>query len=260
MTRVVILFLLVLLPGPALAWGAEGHEIVALIALKALTPQARARAARLLGGVPMLVHDANWADEIRSLRPETGQWHYVNIPLAARGYDPRRDCPGGACVVAQINRDLAILNNRKAPAAAQAEALRFLIHFVGDVHQPLHAADNNDNGGNAVHVRIGAERTSLHHIWDVDVVETMGLDAAGIAAGIGRAVSPAQRKAWQAGGAAQWANEAQAIAREAVYPVTHGRYNLRLPPAYLRQNQSVARLQLARAGVRLAWLLNRTLR
>ena len=76
-----------------MAWGAEGHEIVALIALRELTPAARSQVARLLGGDAMMVHDANWADEIRDQRRDTGPWHYVDIPLDAPGYDARRDCP-----------------------------------------------------------------------------------------------------------------------------------------------------------------------
>lgn len=252
MKRALILVLLLLLPGRALAWGAEGHEVIATIALAELTPQARAQAAGLLGGAAMLVHDSNWADEIRDQRPETGRWHYVNIPLDAVRYDARRDCSGGDCVVAQVTRQLAVLADRKAPPRRRAEALRFVIHFVGDIHQPLHAV--GDRGGNAVRVRLMGDRTNLHHVWDASVLEPMGPDAGAIAARL--APTPAQRKAWRTGGPADWANESHAIAR-AVYP--RDRRVLRLSFASLEAAGPAVRAQLAKAGDRLAWLLNRAL-
>jgi hypothetical protein len=249
-----------LAPSRALAWGAEGHEIVAALALRELTPAARQQVGRLLGNPVMMVHDASWADEIRDSRPETGAWHYVDIPLWAGSYDVRRDCSGRACVVAQIENDLQILSNRRAPDAARAEALRFLIHFVADVHQPLHAEDNDDKGGNQVHVRLGHERASLHKLWDVDVVEPLGPDPDTIAQGIEQDLSSAQRKDWQSGTPARWANEAHAIAREHIYPPLGGARDLRLPRDYAFREAPLARILLAKAGVRLAWLLNATLK
>jgi hypothetical protein len=155
---------------PVFAWGAEGHEIVALIAARELSPSARAQVAHLLGSTAMMVHESNWADEIRDQRPETGPWHYVDIPLRAPGYDARRDCPDRDCVVAQIENDQRILANRKLGDGVRAEALRFLIHFIADVHQPLHAGDNEDRGGNQVRVVMGRERANLHRIWDADAI------------------------------------------------------------------------------------------
>ena len=150
--RLALTVILICLPLPALAWGAEGHEIVAAIALRELTPAARLQVARLLGSEAMLVHDSNWADEVRDQRPDTGPWHYVDIPLDAPGYDAGRDCGGDACVVAQISHDLHVLGNARVSAGQRAEALRFLVHFVADIHQPLHAVDNADKGGNGVRV------------------------------------------------------------------------------------------------------------
>jgi hypothetical protein len=252
--------LLILLPGPAFAWGAEGHEIVALIAARELTPAARAQAAHLLGGEAMLVQDSNWADEVKDQRRDTGRWHYVDIPLRSPGYDPRRDCPGGNCVVAQIENDLRVLGNRRLGDGARAEALRFLIHFVADVHQPLHAEDDDDRGGNQVRVAIGRERTNLHHVWDVDVVEAIGFDAGAAVDSIERSLSSADRKAWATGTPAAWANESHAIARDAVYPLLIGRRELRLPRDYAWRNAGLTRMLLAKAGLRLAFLLNGALR
>lgn len=133
MWRILAALLLLLLAGPALAWGPQGHEVVAVIASQHLSGTARAEVARLLGGNAMMVHDSNWADEIRDRRRDTSSWHYVDIPLGARGYDPRRDCPDGDCVVAQIEKDMRVLANRGAASArnrgvrdASGEVLAFL--------------------------------------------------------------------------------------------------------------------------------------
>lgn len=260
MFRVALTILLLLAPVPAFAWGAEGHEIIAAIALRELSPMARLQTASLLGGDVMLIHDANWADEIRDQRPETGRWHYVDIPLGAPGFDPRRDCRSNDCVVAQIENDRRVLADAHASRQVRTEALRFLIHFVGDIHQPLHAVDNNDKGGNAVRVYMPGERTNLHRVWDAEVVEALGADADMIAGGIDHAITPAQRKSWQAGTPADWANESYRIARDEIYPVSRGRRTMRLPASYPGSEKFVVRQQLARAGVRLAWLLNATLR
>jgi hypothetical protein len=256
---VILAGVLMLTSTPVFAWGAEGHEIVALIAARELSPSARAQVAHLLGSTAMMVHESNWADEIRDQRPQTGPWHYVDIPLRAPGYDARRDCPDRDCVVAQIENDQRILANRKLGDGVRAEALRFLIHFIADVHQPLHAQDNDDRGGNQVRVVMGRERANLHRIWDADVVEVQGVDAAAAADSIERSVSPAQRKAWAGGTPAGWANEAHAIARDYIYPPLQGRRELRLPRDYAWRQAATARIQLAKAGMRLAWLLNSTL-
>jgi len=247
-------------PLPASAWGPQGHEIIASIALRELTPAARDQVARLVGGPAMMVHDANWADEIRDQRRDTAPWHYVDIPLAATGYEARRDCPDQDCVVAQIENDRRALADHRLRDGVRAQALRFLIHFVADLHQPLHAEDNDDKGGNDIRVYIGRERASLHRVWDSDVVEALGRDTGAIADKIERSISPAQRKAWASGAPAQWANEAHAIARDQIYPPLNNRRELRLPRDYAFRQASVARLQLAKAGVRLAWLLNSSLR
>lgn len=260
MMRIFLVFLLVLPPVPAMAWGAQGHEIITTIAAQQLTPRARAQVARLLGSPTMLIHDSNWADEVRDQRPETGPWHYVDIPLRAPNYVPARDCPTGQCVVAQIVRARQTLADIRQSPARRAEALRFLIHFVADLHQPLHAADNGDRGGNDIRISLDGRRTNLHQLWDTRIVEAMGRNTAQIASGIAGAVSPQQRKSWQAGTPAAWADESHRLARDRVYPMVQGRRSLRLSARYLRAEMPATREQLAKAGMRLAWLLNNTLR
>jgi hypothetical protein len=254
------LAVLLMAPTPAEAWGPAGHEVIALIALGELTPAARGQVAGLLGSPAVMVQDSNWADEIRDQRRDTGRWHFVDIPLGAPGYDARRDCPGQDCVVAQIENDRRVLSDPRLSPAARAKALRFLIHFVADAHQPLHAEDNDDKGGNDVRVYLGRRRESLHRVWDSEVVEFLGREPNQVADRIERSITPDERRAWIGGSPAQWANEAHAIARDRIYPPLHNRRELRLPRDYAQAQAGLARLQLAKAGVRLAWLLNTTLK
>ena len=256
----VLLVALLAAPGPAFGWGAEGHEIAAGVALRELTQASRQQVADLLGGEAMLVEQSNWADEIKDRRRDTARWHFVDIPLSAPAYVAERDCPHDDCVVAQIEADVQALRNKRLDKAARAQALMFLIHFLADVHQPLHAEDDDDRGGNEVRVQIGRERANLHRVWDADVVEALGLDPDAVAAGIERAITPGQRAAWTHGTPADWANEAHAIARDQIYPPLRGQRKLRLPRDYAWREAPVARIQLAKAGVRLAWLLNTTLK
>lgn len=257
--RALLFFLAMLAPAPAFAWGVQGHEVVAAIALDELTPRAKAQVTQLLGAPAMMIHEASWADEIRDRRPETGRWHFADIPLRARAYDRRRDCAWDDCIVAQIGKDRRILADPRAPRGPRAEALRFLIHFVADIHQPLHAEDDDDRGGNAIRVYLNGARTNLHRVWDSDVVEVFGYGA-GADRAVAAIITPARRKAWAAGTPADWANESHAIARDAIYPALRGRQSLRLPHDYAWRERAVTQTQLAKAGVRLAWILNTTLK
>ena len=259
--RFLLAFLLVI-PIPAFAWGLEGHEVIARIAADNLSPAAHLRISQLVGGdaPALMVLDSNWADEIRADRPQTTNWHFVNIEIGSKSYDPRRDCARDDCVVAQINRDIAVLRDPKAPHAAKIEALRFLIHFVGDLHQPLHAADRRDKGGNGLIVFMKNRRTNLHRVWDEDLVEALGPDAGPVAGSIEAGLSPEGKAKLAAGTPADWANESFSVAAKEIYARIPSRGPVRLPRDYAGREKQVVRLQLARAGIRLAMLLNQTYR
>jgi hypothetical protein len=261
-TRRFLAVVLLLLPAQAVAWAPLGHQVVAAIAARHLTPAARQQVSALLGGdaAAMLVLDSNWADEIRSGRPQTAAWHYVNIELGSGGYNAARDCPGGNCVVAQINRDAGILSDPHASRGAKTEALRFLIHFVGDVHQPLHAADRADKGGNGIKVRWHGKRLSLHQVWDQDVVQALGQDSGRIAAESDASLSAQQKQQLSGGTPTDWANESFTLAAREIYAPLPQRGRINLPDDYAIRESGVARLQLERAGLRLAALLNRIFR
>jgi hypothetical protein len=245
------------MPRPVLAWAPEGHAIVAAIAERELTPVTRARVAALLGGETALILDSSWADEVRQQRPDTTPWHYVNIEIGSEGYDAARDCGDGNCVVVQIRREVGVLSDPRASKEAKAEALRFLIHFVADLHQPLHAADHQDRGGNDDQFRWHGKRVSLHHMWDQEVVTVLGNDPSRVAAAIDANLSPQQKAQMTKGSVEDWTNESFHLAEGEIYSRLPQR---RLPDDYAFRESGVARQQLARAGIRLAAILNRVLK
>ena len=139
--------LLALVPPAVLAWGTQGHQVIALLAEQQLSSQARLEVTRLLALEPgeTLASISTWADEQRS--PQTAARHYVNFPRDSCSYDANRDCPDGKCVVEAINRQAQILQSTTADEK-RLTALKYLVHLVGDVHQPLHAGYQDDKGGN----------------------------------------------------------------------------------------------------------------
>ena len=256
---------LAVVPQSAWAWGNEGHKIVALIAASELTPVAKAQVEQLLSGdaVTSMADVSTWADKIRRDRPETGAWHYVNIEITSTGYDAARDCPNDGCMVAQVQRDIAIVGDRTLAQPIRAEALRFLIHFVGDLHQPLHAADNHDRGGNQVRVVLNGERKNLHAVWDTDVIEALGDNPGTVAVALERQITAAEKRQWSRGSMVDWANQSFQIAKTKIYPTLPGTGGTNapiiLPPDYAQLEADIARIQLEKASVRLATLLNKEL-
>ena len=178
MARSRSLFLLAIslvMASNAWSWGAQGHEVIAAVAWQRLTPQARQEVSRLLALEPgeTMVSVATWADEHRS--PATGVWHYVNFPRSGCNYDAVRDCPDGRCVVAAIAHQRAVLASQ-AGDAQRLKALKYLVHLVGDVHQPLHAGYQDDRGGNRFQLQAWMHARNLHAVWDSGLLRNMDLD------------------------------------------------------------------------------------
>jgi hypothetical protein len=245
---------------PALGWGPEGHQIIATIAAEHLNEQARAAVNELLRGRSM-AEVANWADEVRS-RPEyewTRPLHYVNVPRDAVRVDMNRDCENGLCIIRAINDASQALRQRRGSANELAEALMFLIHFVGDIHQPMHVAYRDDLGGNQIDVIIFEDLSNLHRVWDSDLLRRrIEVGGAGhwraLATELQQGISAQQRRQW--GGqidSIAWANETLSQTRR-IYaelpPVTD------LGEAYYERNIPTVLERLSMAGVRLAALLN----
>lgn len=253
--------LLAAMPGSALAWGPKGHQVTAEIAYRYLSPAARRAIAELLGDGPgPFIEASTWADEIRGQRRETAPWHYVNVPITSSGYDARRDCPTGNCVVARISNQLRVAADRQVTRALRIDALKFAIHLVGDLHQPLHVGDNGTRGGNDIWVRVQGRTINLHALWDGPVVEQFTATPSTLAADLQKGVTAQQMAAWRQGSVETWANGSQGIAKEFIYPKSSGTNSRETPillqDTYLAEAAPVVRDQLAKGGVRLASLLN----
>lgn len=136
--------------------------------------------AAILGPGETLVSVSAWADEIRGSRRDTGPWHYIDIPINKPHLDMARDCPTGDCVLAKIEYFRKALVDPSLDAAHRREALMFLVHFVGDMHQPLHCSDNADHGGNEVRVLVPSVKrpTNLHSAWDGAMLRQLGTEDA----------------------------------------------------------------------------------
>lgn len=267
----------------ALAWGPQGHRTVGAIADRLLTPVARAQVAELLAadldragklsGRTTLASVSVWADEIRGTAADEPSWHHDDIPVCGRA--PGRDeyCPDGECNSAQIERLSRVLADVHAAPRARNEALKWIVHLVGDLHQPLHGANNDDRGGNRVPVALAGVRTrgrlTLHGAWDSELValalRTRGRqrpprDIEALARTATRLTAAAVQ-----GTPATWASESNHLARNVAYRypgfacgVVPGRVVV-LDRGYQREAEAIVRERLLLGGGRLANLLNEVL-
>jgi len=274
----------------AQAWGDEGHKIVGDVAMRLLEPAVRHRVLAMLAADTdaLTAHDfaseTTWADKFRDSDRnttqvhflQTRQWHFVDIELQQPDIDaacfqhpelpagtPAESGPAADCVVDKINQFTSQLAAPGSSAQEKLLALKFLMHFVGDLHQPLHAADDHDAGGNGKSVTaLGLGSGKLHGFWDTQFVQRLGPDPATVAQGLAGAITPAQTQQWRQGTAATWAQESFQIAKTQVYgklpkPSSSGSYSL--PSTYVKASGSIVSTQLSRAGVRLASVLNKAL-
>jgi uncharacterized RmlC-like cupin family protein len=257
--RLLTITVTFLLSSMCWGWGREGHQIIATVAEEHLNETTKVMIQSLIGN-NHLYSIAAWADEIQRERPETGPWHYVNIPLHSPGYDAQRDCsPPRSCVVEKIRKFSRILVDKSASREQRAEALKFLVHFVADIHQPLHAV-KEAKGGNDLRVqfmdsnRCGRYSCNLHGVWDTSMILYTGLKRAEYLERLESRIK-AQNLAKLAGGTPeQWANESLQVARKVW--VQNG---ANLDDTYFNDNSKHVDQQMALAGLRLAALLNSTL-
>jgi len=267
------------------AWGDLGHRVTALIAYRHLTPRARTALDALLAGDTDTLTAADfasrttWADRYRDAHRETAAWHYVDIEIdhpdleaacygfpAMRAAEPASQGRAEDCIVNKIDEFSAELQNPATQRAERLLALKFLIHLVGDLHQPLHAADHGDRGGNCIRLAHSSNRgdANLHAYWDIAAVDALGSSPEQIAARLDAGISIDQMKAWSAGTPRSWAMESFEVARRDAYalpslPTCRAAGAVALPAEYEIRAQQVAAAQLQKAAIRMAALLNRAL-
>jgi hypothetical protein len=256
------------------AWGREGHRLTALVAEHYLTRETRAQIAELLsidaGGADKetLADVAAWADQYRTEHPETAPWHYVDIPKAEAKFDRDRDCPVSStdptspwrdCVTDRIMYFEGRLGDTSLSPQERAIALKFLVHLIGDVHQPLHAM-GDDRGGNGITVHFlgsdqcGTYKCNLHGVWDESMIEHEGLSEPKYTE---KLIADIRENHWErlAGGSpVAWAEISHHYAVEGYTPngalLTH---------EYVDSESKIVDAELALGGLRLARVLNRIL-
>ena len=244
---------------PLAGWWAEGHGIVAAIAEQRLNPKARAAVAAILPEGQTLESVAAWADEVRKDRRETGPWHYIDIPTSAGRGDWAPYCPEEGCVMRALPVLLKTLGDESAPREKRDEALRFVVHFIGDLHQPLHAGERHDKGGNDVHVMFEGHALNLHAAWDGKLLEAWFKQDPEAEQRLKQGAPEDERAAMAAGTLDDWIWESVAASRDHVYSPLDRCQCTTLDQAYLEQAIPVMRVQLLRAGERLGRVLNETL-
>lgn len=240
-------FSLVLGPSTAYAWGSQGHQVVAGLALAQLTPKARAEVDRLLAQEPgeTLVSISTWADEHKN--PTTARWHYVNFPRDSCSFDAARDCPDGLYLVAAIERQTAVLVSN-VPDEKRLNALKYLVHLVGDIYQPLHAGYQDDKGGNKYQLQAFMRGSNLHALWDSGIIKSMAEDSDSMTARLLKRRTAFTIQKWSAVRAAE--QSCQIVGGLGFYP------ERRVGQDYIDRFTPVLEQQLAAAGAALASVLN----
>ncbi len=274
--RLLALVLASLVPASAFAWAQLGHRMVGDLASTRLTPQAKAQVAQLLAGEidPTLGGVGSWADDLRSTDPErfkaTSRWHYIDSKDGGCGFVLPRDCPDGNCIVSAIEAQRRILADRRQSTAARRDALKFVVHLVGDVHQPLHADNHPDAGGNQFQVSLrtdlapesfarqnyvkGVMGTNLHSVWDYYILASARLTEPQYVARL-QPKLPALT-ADKIGTPLSWAKESCGlIDARRLYPLKHS-----MDHAYLASMRQLAERRIGTAAVRLAAVLNEDLK
>lgn len=275
-----LLLLPLLLASPAKAWWDYGHRTVAAIAWSEMSPAARAAATRLIAQSKVLetpkcpirnLEDAAvWPDCVKELGDRfsyTNNWHFQDVDVCA-DYNLKGTCPGGNCITVQIDRNARLLGDAKVPVRERLMALAFLVHFVGDLHQPLHMAEHaNDAGGNGVKAAYGFyayDNVNLHKVWDGLMAERLISEAPPLR----DEITPEKRREWLQGEVKDWAKVSWERARDITYgklpvdricPPQKIEARVVIDQAYVAAARDAVRTGIEQAGVRAALLVNRAL-
>ncbi len=241
------------------AWGEDGHRIVGEIAWHHLEPEVANEVKLLLQTTaePNLAEAATWADRIRS--NDQYDWaaplHYINLPRQWDGhYEEARDCPANGCIIKAIAKFQQVLGDRNRNKKDRAQALLFIVHFIGDLHQPMHTGLYEDKGGNEYAVQFFDIDTNLHALWDVHLLSRLTSDWKTYAEQQIGKITAEQRQQWQSTGATLWARESHQLAHSLAYTT-----ETQLGEQYFLDSRSTLAMRLQQGGVRLAAVLNKTL-
>ncbi|MDB5144531.1 MAG: hypothetical protein JWQ66_3244 [Mucilaginibacter sp.] len=238
-----------------ISWGFKGHQAVATIAENHLTPQAKAAVKDLLG-TQSLSDVATCADEVRNdaAFKSTAGWHFVDLPLGLtfEEFSKEVKAQGGDNVYGAMQKARIVLTHPKSTKEQKTEALKFLVHFVGDAHQPMHVSRKEDKGGNTIQVRFDNQGTNLHSLWDSKLIDHQGLSVTEMSKQYDRA-TPAEIKQWQADQPMQWLWESYQITTTLYAEVEK---NNKLEEDYYKSHIGIIEQRIDQGGIRLAGILN----
>ncbi|MFN0131776.1 MAG: S1/P1 nuclease [Phycisphaerales bacterium] len=257
--RRLVVAALALVPLALGGWGETGHRIVGQIAYNRLTPAAKAEIDTILASEQTDLATASyWPDAVARSQPQyrfANQLHYANVPQGSAEYVPDRDRPTGGDVVSAIDDFAKTLADKTKPIDKRLEALRFLAHFVGDIHQPLHVGYKEDRGGNDFYVRFYNRRSKLHAVWDTGILEKSGIDWQEYAIDLDAKIRPQDVIAYtEHMTPLDWAQESYQLAVREVYGTLQQDETIARP--YVDEKLPVIEDQLSIAGVRLATMIN----
>lgn len=266
------------LASPASAWWEYGHETIATIAMATAKPETQRAIRRLLARSDLLetptcpartIEQASiWADCVKTLKDRYSyayNWHYQNVDIC-QPFDIKANCPDGNCVSRQIERMARLLKDSKQPARVRVEALVFLIHFMGDLHQPLHSGDRHDRGGNDMKADYGFRpNTNLHSIWDGLLADRAISTPPAGPLGLLSDVPPADRAGMVQGSVEDWSRENWQVAHDAYQALTGDACGPKPATRPVLTNDKITALvpvlrrQVERGGLRLARMLDEAL-
>jgi hypothetical protein len=251
------LLLTLLLTPSVWSWGRIGHRVVARMAEERLTPHALVVVHDLLGPGVSLADISTWADEQREI-PGTGPWHYVNVPITESRYDPKF-CQTGGCIVSKIEDFKRVPQDPKAGKIEKQQALKFLIHLIADLHQPLHVGDTGSRGGNLIQVRFFNAGSNLHRVWDSQIMQRHSASEQVWIGDLNAVTNPKLTAEWSKGTPEEWGTESLQAAKEA-YRLKGTKMvmqsGVNLGDDYCSMALPITQRQLAKAGLRLAYTLN----
>lgn len=239
------------------AWGPEGHRIVAIIAQDRLSPDAR-EIIRKEFSIKNLADVANWADIIKRRDPKPDLKHYTNIAKGAWKYNQTRDCPEKKCVTEKIREFERVLSSKRLFYFDRKDALKFLVHLIGDIHQPMHLGNLADRGGNEIDVLVNGETTNLHALWDNGLIDRGEESLVQYAEKLDARTTDEEIKEWTKSYVEHWSNESRELSLKYGYSLSLTEDG-ELSNEYLARGRLIVEKQLRRAGVRLAHILNRSL-
>lgn len=257
MRNIVLSLFALVLSAALLSWGVTGHRTIGKIAADHLSPQAMAAVHELIGDTT-LADVAAWADEVRGQPAfrHTAPWHYINLPLGLSYADFEAGVKGMTQdnVYSALQQQERILGSMGSTQGEKAVALKFIVHFVGDLHQPMHVSREEDKGGNTIQLNYDGKGTNLHALWDSRLIDHQGLTWEQMAAQYDHA-TPAQIRQWQSEPVIQWIWESYQASSK-LYAEVDAMKGRAIDDSYYQAHIGIVEDRIEKAGIRLAGVLN----